>query len=262
MAYVRPNMFYERDSWRQPLTLSLGFHALVVLTIVALSLVMDSRGKTNWGQNEGDAVSAQLVSSAPIPIPKPDTPSDNIVAHDSKAVTQSAPEPKTVETPDGVTIPGQVTKPKIEKTITKADVRPHPMPTPETAVPYGEGTPMNVPVYGVFTAPNMKGGFSFQNADFGSKYPYYVNAVKQKVQNNWLTYELDPSLKAPHRGYVAFDILRNGSVDVSSIRLAQSCGIPAIDLSAQRAVQRVDTFGTLPEGNRVSVEFWFDYPPK
>jgi periplasmic protein TonB len=259
MAYARANMFYERESWRKPLALSLGFHALVALTIFVMGFVMQPSGKSDWGQVGGDTVNAQLVSSAPIPIPKPDTQTENIVANESKAVTQTPPKPKATETEDGVTIPGQVTKPKIDKAVTPANVRPHPMPTPETAVPYGEGGPVSGP-YGVFTAPNTKGGFSFQNANFGSKYGWYVDVVRRKVQNNWLLYEIDPHINAPHRAYISFDILRDGSP--TNVQLAQSSGIPSLDQSALRAVQRVDTFGTLPEGNRVSVEFWFDYPPK
>jgi hypothetical protein len=29
-----------------------------------------------------------------------------------------------------------------------------------------------------------------------------------------------------------------------------------------RAIQRSDGVGALPEGNKVTVDFWFDYPPK
>jgi protein TonB len=42
----------------------------------------------------------------------------------------------------------------------------------------------------------------------------------------------------------------------------QSSGVPSLDQSAVRAIQRIDTFGPLPgdySGNKVSVEFWFDY---
>jgi protein TonB len=42
----------------------------------------------------------------------------------------------------------------------------------------------------------------------------------------------------------------------------QSSGVPSLDVSASRAIQRIDTFGALPNeynGNKVSVEFWFDY---
>ncbi len=259
MAYARANMFYERESWRKPLALSLGFHALVVLAILVLGFLMAPRPTSNWGENQGEAVEAKLVSGAPIPIPKPDTQTENIVANESKGVTQSVTQPKPVETEDGITIPGHVVKPKLDKTVTAANVRPRPIPTPSTAVPYGEGGPVSGP-YGVFTAPNTKGGFSFQNADFGSKYGWYVDVVRRKVQNNWLLYEIDPHVVAPHRAYITFDILRDGRPD--NIRLEQDSGVPTLNQSAMRAIQRVDTFGPLPEGNRVSVEFWFDYPPK
>jgi protein TonB len=48
----------------------------------------------------------------------------------------------------------------------------------------------------------------------------------------------------------------------SNIRIEQSSGIPSLDLSAVRALKRIDTFGPLPQGyggSYVSVEFWFDY---
>lgn len=259
MAYApRANIFYEREGWRKPLTMSLAFHALLGLTLVGAGLVMEPRAQSDWGENPGQAVSATLVSGAAIPIPRPQTQTDNIVANESKGVTQAPPQPKTAETEDGVTIPGRTTKPKIDKTVTTA-ARPHAEPTPVTAVPYGEGGAPKGP-YGVFTAPSMKGGFSFENADFGSKYAWYVEVVRRKVQNNWLTYELDPRIQAPHKGGVAFDIRRDGTV--ANVQLAQSSGVPLLDQSALRAVQRVDTFGPIPEGNSVSVTFWFDYPPK
>lgn len=259
MAYARANMFYERESWGKPMAISLGFHAFVALGIVVMGFVLEPRGQSNWGENVGDAVDAKLVNAAPIPLPRRDAPTENIVANDTKAVTQTPPQTKPVETEDGISIPGKVVKPKIDKVVTPTNVKPHPMPTPQTAVAYGEGGPVTGP-FGTFTAPNMKGGFSFENADFGSKYGWYVDVVKRKVQSNWLTYELDPHIKAPHKGGISFDILRDGTP--TNVQLAQSSGVPLLDQSAMRAVQRVDKFGPLPEGNKVSVTFWFDYPPK
>jgi periplasmic protein TonB len=259
MAYARANMFYERESWRKPLMISLGFHGLVVVAIFVLGLVMEPRGQTNWGDNQGEAVDAKLVSAAPIPIPKPDAESDNIVAHESKAVTQAPPQPKPVETDEGIPVQSKVVKPKLDKPTTATNLKPHPLPTPPTAVPYGEGAPVSGP-FGTFTAPNTKGGFSLQDASFGSKYGWYLDVVRRKVQSNWLAYEIDPRINAPHRAYIDFDIQRDGSI--ANVHLVQSSGVPSLDQSALRALQRVDTFGTLPEGNKLSVEFWFDYPPK
>jgi protein TonB len=252
----------EKERWRGPLALSFVFHVLLGLSIFALGFVLTPSGHSDWGNNPGDALVAQLVSGAPIPLPKPDVQTENIVANESKGITQTIPQPKTVETPDGISIPGKVTKPVTKPTptpMTTANLRPHPLPTPTTAVPYGEGGPVNGP-YASFTAPNTKGGFSAQNADFGGKYGWYVDTVKRTVQNNWLTYEIDPHINAPHRAYIDFDIMKDGTP--ANIRLVQSSGVPTLDQSALRAVQRVDRFGALPEGSRQTFEFWFDYPPK
>ena len=260
MAYVRANLFYEREQWRKPLLLSVGFHGMLVLAIFGLGYVMNSHGSANdWGIHEGDAVTAQLVSAS-IPIPKQEQ-SENIVANESKGVTKTVPQPKPVETEDGVSIPGKVLPKKtIDLPVTPTHVQPRPVPTPvDTAVPYGEGGPVSGP-YGAVTTANYKGGFSFQNANFGGKYGWYVDGVKRRVQQNWLTYEIDPRIKAPHRAFIEFDITRDGSP--ANVHLAQSSGVPSLDQSAMRAIQRVDTFGKLPEGDKVTVEFWFDYPPK
>lgn len=261
MVDSQSNLFNERESWKAPLVMSVGFHVLVVLTLVVLGLIVAPRPTSNWGENPGEAIDAKLVSGAPVPIPKPETPTENIVATESKGVTQTVPQTKPAE-PEEKAVPVQsktVAKPTPQKALTAANVKPRPLPTPTTAVPYGEGGAPTTE-YGVFTSPNSKGGFNFQNANFGKNYGWYVDVVKRKVQSNWLTYELDPRINAPHRGYIAFDILRDGRPD--NIHLAQSSGVPALDISAKRAVERIDTFGATPDGNKVSVEFWFDYPPK
>src|SRR5262249_37436667 len=138
-----------------------------------------------WGTNSGDAVEAQLVSAA-IPIPHQEQ-SQNIVANESKGVTQTEPQPKPVETEDGISIPGKVIPPK--KTLDQpapppTRTTPRPAPTPEeTAVPYGEGGPVTGP-YGNFAAPNTKGGFSVKDAAFGNKYGWYIDVIRREVQSN------------------------------------------------------------------------------
>src|SRR5215813_9512516 len=191
MSYARANMFSEREGWSQPLVLSVGFHILVVLAIVTFSFVMTPHNTSNWGENEGQAVTATMVSGAPVPLPKPDVQTENIVANENKGVTQTPPpQAKPVETEDGISIPGKkpTPKPQQQKTVASASIPPRaiPTPTPQTAVPYGEGGPVTSQ-YGSFSAPNTKGGFSFQNANFGSKYAWYVDVVRRKVQSNWLT---------------------------------------------------------------------------
>jgi protein TonB len=260
MAYVRANMFYEREQWKKPVLLSVGFHGMLVAAIFAASYVMAPRGNSNWGTNSGDAVEAQLVSAS-IPIPQPPAPTDNIVASENKAVTHTLPQPKDVETDDGITIKGKPPKKTIDKPITPTHTTARPMPTPmDTAVPNrDEGGPVSGP-YGAIAMTNMKGGVSVQEASFGDKYPFYIKMIRDTVVSNWRQWEVDPSIKAPHRAFVEFEIKRDGSVD--SIQVAQTSGIPSLDLSATRTLKRIEKFGALPEGSVLHVQIWFDYPPK
>jgi protein TonB len=144
------------------------------------------------------------------------------------------------------------------KTDTKRKAKLEPPVTNE--VPYGEGGPVSGPYS--MTAGSTKGGFGFTGSggDFGSRFSWYVQGVQRKVTENWLRYEVDPRITEAKRVYLTFDISRDGHP--SNVSIEQSSGVPSLDISARRAIERIDTFGTLPpdySGNKVSVEFWFDY---
>src|SRR5215813_12410178 len=252
MAYVRANMFYEREQWKKPLLVSVGFHSALVLAVFAFSYILSPHGTSNWGTNSGESVEAQLVS-APIPLPAPKEQTNNIVASENKAEAHPLPQPKEAETEDGITIKGKPPK-KIEKAVAPTNPISRPMPTPvDTAVPNREeGGPVSGP-YGSFSAPNTKGGVSVQEASFGDKYPFYIKQIRDAVQRNWRTYEIDPRITAPHRAFVEFEISRDGSPH--NVQVAQSSGVPSLDISAKRAIERIDGFGALPEGSVLHVQF-------
>ncbi|HLW53621.1 MAG TPA: TonB family protein [Candidatus Angelobacter sp.] len=259
MTYVRANLFIERESWKRPLVVSAGFHVLVTVTLLVLAFIMGPRGGSQWGENQGEAVAVQMVSG--VPLPRPAEPTENIVANESKGVTQTLPQTKPIETEDGISIPGKKPTPKPQKAVTAANVPPRlmPTPTPQTAVPYGEGGPVSGP-YGAFAATNTKGGFSFQNGDFGTRFSWYVRQINDKVSSVWYQTEIDPRVASSKRVYLTFDIQRDGKP--ANVRMEQSSGIPSLDRSAMWALQRIDTFGPLPReysGSTLSVEFWFDY---
>ena len=207
-------------------------------------------------------MSATLVAS--VPLPAQQAPTENVLANESKGLSQSEPkeEPK-VEEPDAIPIPDRDAKRKNQKRESTQKKPPQQVAKSQedNQVPYGQGGPVSGP-YGSFTSGSTKGGFGFQggSGDFGSRFAYYVDIVRRKVSENWLKYEIDPRINDARRVYIYFDITRSGQP--TNIRVEQSSGIPSLDQSAVRALQRIDTFGPLPSGyngNYVSVEFWFDY---
>ena len=200
-----------------------------------------------------------LVSSVPLPASAIQT--QNVLANESKGLTESLP--KTEEkAPEAIPIPDKNAKIK-PKPRSSAQQKPKPEPEEEASnvVPFGQGGPVSGP-YGTFNAAGAKGGFGFTGGggDFGSRYAWYVRVVQQKVSENWLKYEVDPRISEAQRVYVTFDIKRDGHP--TNVQVEQSSGVPSLDQSAVRALQRIDTFGPLPPDyseSKVSVEFWFDY---
>ncbi len=258
------DIFGERDGWSGPLTASLLLHVGLFGFLIFYAAFF-SGSRESWGgttSGGGDAMSATLVSTVPLPA-NPEARPENVLANESKGMSQSQPKPVEKDK-TAIPIPDRQSKLKPPKTpVTPTREKPREMATapPPNVIPFGQGGPVSGP-YGVFSAGNAKGGFSFSGGggDFGTRFGWYVDAVRRKVSENWMKYEVDPSISSSRRVYITFEINRSGSP--GSIRVEQSSGIPSLDQSALRALQRIDTFGPLPPeygGSHVAVEFWFDY---
>jgi protein TonB len=254
------DIYFEHDRWGRALAWSLGLHVGVTVALLIYAAVSFGPSGGTWGAGGGgEAIGATLVST--VPIAANPAPTQNVLANESKGITKS--ENKVAEQdPDAIAIQGKNTKikPKKPETVTKKEAEPPPKED-SNQVAFGEGGPVSGP-YGTFSAPNAKGGFGFTGGggDFGSRFAWYVQGVQRVVSQNWLKYEIDPRISSAERVYITFDITRDGRP--TNVQVEQSSGVPSLDISAVRAIQRIDTFGGLPpeySGNKVSVEFWFDY---
>ncbi len=255
-------IFFEHDNWPRALLWSAGFHVgLTALIILYSVFFMESRGE-GWGAGGGgSAIGVTLVSS--VPLPATPAPTQNVLANESKGITKSEPKVEEKE-PDAIEIQGKNAKIKPKKPPTPSKEK-QPAPEPETnQVAFGEGGPVSGP-YGTFDAGGAKGGFGVTGGggDFGTRYGWYVQVIQKKVSENWLKYEVDPRITSAQRVYITFDVARDGHP--FNVRVEQSSGVPSLDVSATRALQRIDTFGPLPSdynGSKISVEYWFDYSRK
>lgn len=253
------DIFFEHSEWRKPLTWSALLHVGVTGLIILYSVFVHTRPGQGWGAGGGGgAIGVSLVSNVPLPASSVQT--QNVLANESKGLTKSLP--KTVEqAPDAIPIPDKASKKKPKPVTSASRAKPQPIEEASNEVPFGEGGPVSGP-YGTFNAGNAHGGFGFSGGggNFGNRFAWYVRVVQQKVSENWLKYEVDPRVSESRRVYITFDIERAGRP--SNIQIEQSSGVPSLDNSAVRALQRIDTFGALPpdySGSKVSVEFWFDY---
>ncbi|MGD0514503.1 MAG: TonB family protein [Terriglobales bacterium] len=253
-------IFFEHDNWGRNLAWSAGLHIAVAGSIILYAMVVSGGKGSAWGAGGGgEAMGVTLVSSVPLPASTEQT--QNVLANESKGLTQSQPKSEEKE-PEAIPIPDKNAKIKpTPRSSAQQKPKPEPQEEASNVVPFGEGGPVSGP-YGSFNAGGAKGGFGFTGGggDFGSRYAWYVRVVQQKVSENWLKYEVDPGISDARRVYVTFDIKRDGQP--TNVQIEQSSGVPSLDQSAVRALQRIDTFGPLPpdySAGKVSVEFWFDY---
>ena len=253
------DIYGEHSQLTRPLAWSAGLHVAFTAFVVFYAVFVQGVRGSGWGGGGGgDAMGATLVSSVPLPASQVQT--TNVLATESKGLSKSQPKPQEQE-PEAIAIPDKHSKTKPKPVTSATNRKVEPEPEESNQIPYGEGGPVSGP-YSMFSAGNAKGGFGFTGGggDFGNRYSWYVKVVQQKVSENWLKYEVDPSIATANRVYVTFDISREGSP--RNVEIEQSSGVPSLDISAVRAIQRIDTFGPLPpdySGNKVSVEFWFDY---
>ena len=254
-------IYFEHDRWGRALAWSAGLHVGITVGLLIYSALVSRTSGDTWGSGGGgEAIGATLVSTVPLPANPAQT--QNVLANESKGLTQSQPKVEE-KTPDAIEIQGKNAKIKPKKkqeTASKEKAQPPPEEE-SNQVAFGEGGPVSGP-YGTFSAGGAKGGFGITGGggDFGTKYAWYVQVIQKKVADNWLKYEVDPKITTAQRVYITFDVARDGNP--ANVQIEQSSGVPSLDISAKRALQRIDTFGPLPSdysGDKISVEFWFDY---
>jgi protein TonB len=215
---------------------------------------------SSWGQmSSGDAITASLVSSAPsLPLPAVQNPNDNVLATQNPSPAPLLPEKQTVTVPlpDAIPIAAPVHKTKPAQQEQRQKPPLHPQPTQQNHL-YGESAPSSIPMAAQSASTH---NVVVQNGDFGARFGWYVDIIKRKVAQDWYSQLADPRASMGHSVVVSFVVHRDGSV--SDARIQQSSGVPSLDLSAIQAVERIDSFGPLPDayaGNSVSVAYTFTY---
>ena len=258
------DIFERREPWKGPITASIAFHGSIVGLILIYGAWIGFSPR-QWGGDQnsiGESFSVKLAGPSSIPLPR-ENQADNIVANESPAVAHSQPKEIPKPQPNAIEIPEtNKIKPK-ERPRESAERRPLPLPMPENQVQYGQGGQVRQN----FTTTTADNSISIGTAtsiggDFGNRYAYYVRQIAQLLSQNWLKYEVDPHAMPSATVLVSFDITRNGQP--TNVHIAESSGVPSLDTSAVRTLERIDTFGPLPSdyrGSSLTVESQFRYTP-
>jgi len=241
---------------------SFALHAALAVAIVSSTMYLSRLRDSRWGQiSSGETISATLVSAAPtLPLPTPQLNSDSVLATQNPSPAPLIPEKQAQAAPDLTAIPIPARPKHIKKVAPKARPAPPKYVQPKQQqhrANYGEAAPSSIPT-SVPTSADKS--VVVQNGDFGSRFGWYVDVIKRTVAQNWYSQLADPKASMGHSVVVTFVVHRDGSI--SNPRIAQSSGVPSLDLSAIQAVERVTAFGPLPAGytgNTVTVAYTFTY---
>lgn len=256
-----PLVANQHESLRGSVLLSVLFHAGLFLGAFVYSLVGFRHGP-GWGSPQvGRATRVNVVTSLPgVPLPAPVQTTRNTVVTENPGLYQPLPPPKP-ETPRAAEeIPKFKDAIRPEKSIrVNKRIQKEDLVRPPNAVPFGEqGRPAMD--YSQFVVGASDGAISIGTADFGSRYGWYVQAVRNRISSNWLMATISPNITSARRVYVEFEILRDGTI--ADVKLTQSSGVPEVDRSALRAVYASNPLNPLPSdysGRSVTVDFYFDF---
>lgn len=238
--------------------LSISLHLLVVAAIAAAAwtgLVMHD----HWGgpQANAGAIQASIVSA--IPLPQKAAAVDKSVLAPEHASEAPAPPPK-VETqpppkPTDIEVKAKTQPAKVAPIPTPAPPK-HPQPTPETTKAASGEVATQLPM-SVTQVKNGTASLTVPDRVYGARYGYYFGIIGRKVAQNYYTDTINAGASNGKNAVVVFDIEHDGTVQ--NLRLYQRSGSPTLDAAAMAAIQRIDTFGPLPAGDHITIEYKFDF---
>lgn len=238
----------------KPATYSFLLHGGLASAVVLYGVLGGFFHARSWGsQGGGGAIEVSLVNSA-IPLPADHTPNENVLSTDtpSEAPTETSKERHAVDE-TAVPIVGRHHKPQ-PVTTQRSQIQ---QTTRTNRAQYGEqaGSSMPRAVDSGPPGPTVVG-----DGDFGSRFPWYVSQINSKMATSWYKQEVDPRTPRGARVYLLFTIRHDGSP--TGIQIDRSSGSITLDRSCLRGVQRVDTFGPLPQGynqNTLRVSYYCEY---
>lgn len=210
-----------------------------------------------WGNaGAGGSMQVNLVSSA-LPLPATQV-NQNVLATETPSQAPAAPSPKDQHQIDQTAIPilGKHVKPQKQNTPKTQQHQPTPQ---QNRAQYGEQAGTIIP-HALNPQIASNGPTNVGDADFASRFGWYVDQINRKMAQTWYKAEVDPRTPRGARVYLTFSINRDGSP--SSVQLDKSSGSPTLDRSCMRGVQRVDTFGSLPPNynqSTLKVSYYCEY---
>ena len=252
---------------------ALGGH-LLLIALIAGGEWLSHRLDPHWGEPDPTAgsIQASMVNALPLPntqrfkehevltsekpsiAPTPPPPTPKPVAKAAPEHPKSEPPPK----PNEVLIPKKVTPtkpaPRLETPQPVAPRRVAPPPVPTTKATTGETAGVQIP-QSISQLKNGTASITVPDRAFGDRYAYYIRLVAQKC-NESKAQDSDPPTARGKRVIIHFLIDREGAP--TEVQVTTHSGSSDLDFDTAHAIQRIDSFGPLPSGNQLAINYVYD----
>jgi periplasmic protein TonB len=217
----------------------------------------------HWGSPNPGFGSVAVNSVKTIPLynrPAPPNPVSNDTASQvPQEVTKpkAKPQPK-VKAPDpkAIPLPSRNAKVKPAETASVRNQYAEKNPPDPKRMTSSVGSAVSNPIYGQRGGGGVGVG---TDSPFGTQFGWYADLLRQAVEQKWQTAGIDP--RGGTTVTVQFTLLRNGALAPGSVRVVETSGNRALDLSAQRAVLDVGQFPAFPPlftRERADLQLHFD----
>lgn len=242
---------------------SVFFHGLLIAAVFGAAYF--NHPGDRWGGVGGQlgGTKVNLVATAGIPMPKEEAVTESKAVDPTNSLHKEEPKPLPPEKKTDATPIQKFDKEKPLPPARKTRTLENKDPVQDNDIPGKGGNPDLPTGYSQTPGPSGAGDkvIGQGGGDFGGRYPWYVDAVRTRIQQSWDQTTIEPGVRAARRAHtvMTFRISANGSI--SNIRMAQSSGNSSMDYSALRALQSIDAFRPLPNdfiGAYVDVTFDFD----
>lgn len=239
-----------------PATGSVILHLALIASIVLYGIIGGFFHRNLWGgAGPGGAIQVNLVSNT-LPLPSNQPVNQNVLATEKPSEAPAPPQPKAKqeEDKDAIPIQGKQKKPQHE---TVERTPPKQVTVQNNRASYGEQTGTNMQRA---TQNFSNGPATVNDASFGTLFPWYVQGIARKMEQNGNRAMADTRTPKGARAFIDFTIDRNGTV--SNVKLDQSSGSPTWDNECIRAALRSQDFGQLPaqyRGSYLQVSYYCEY---
>lgn len=261
-----PVLEHEKQTTKtgRDLAASAVLHLVVIGGLVTSGFLFKHKSES-WGDQSLQASSIQATAVPAIPLPpKQQTEESSVLATENPSPAPPQTKEKVEEAPSPKDIPILEKKPeKKPKEVVKPQppqpVVQHPQPVKPQPDRAASGEAPSVRM-AMTTATNNAGtsAVAFTDAGFGTRFAYYARQMAQKTEQQWYTGLLNPNSYG-HKVAISFRVDRDGTP--SDIRIEKASGDPLLDQSGLRALQRIDSFGPLPQeytGSYLVVHYTFE----